>query len=206
MNTRERIVQTALDLFNERGSYAVTTNHIAAGMEISPGNLYYHFRNKEEIIREIFANIVRDFDALYIRPADETPTAAALVGIYVLNCDLYYKYRFFYLELATLLGQDELLRKRYRANLKTRMEQQTAIYEKLADAGILRPVPGRELRASLINGWIVSDLWLTWLYIDNPRITPARIRENIHQVYCLLKPYLAPGPLAEIEKALAALV
>jgi AcrR family transcriptional regulator len=203
VNTRERIIDAALGLFNDRGSYAVTTNHIAAGMQISPGNLYYHFRNKEEIIREIFANIVREFDELYVRPGDEVPSATSLIGMYIRNCDLYYKYRFFYLELATLLGQDELLRKRYRANLKARMEQQVAIFRKLADAGILVTAPERELRADLINGWIVSDLWLTWLYIDNPRITPARIRENIFQVFCLLKPHLSPGALAEMEKALS---
>ncbi|TAL36601.1 MAG: TetR/AcrR family transcriptional regulator [Spirochaetes bacterium] len=203
MKTRDRIIQAALDLFNDRGAHSVTTNHIAASMGISPGNLYYHFANKEEIIREIFERIVREFDGLYGRPADTAFSAAALLDMFSKNCDLYYAYRFFYLELATLLAQDALLRKRYNANLKKRLEQQEALYRSMQDAGILASMPPAELRASLISGWIVSDFWLTYLYIGGGRITPGRIRESVFQVYCLLKPHLAPAALAQIEKILA---
>lgn len=55
MKTKDKIVYAALELFNEHGERTITTNHIAAHIEISPGNLYYHFRNKQEIVREIFA-------------------------------------------------------------------------------------------------------------------------------------------------------
>jgi len=52
-STRQAILTTAIELFNEKGTAAVSTNHIAEAMAISPGNLYYHFANKEEIIRHI---------------------------------------------------------------------------------------------------------------------------------------------------------
>src|SRR5690606_39711851 len=52
--TRDRIVLESLALFNIQGERNVTTNHIAAHLGMSPGNLYYHFRNKQEIIAELF--------------------------------------------------------------------------------------------------------------------------------------------------------
>ena len=55
MKTKDRIIEASIELFNSQGERNVTTNHIASHLNISPGNLYYHFRNKEEIIRHIFS-------------------------------------------------------------------------------------------------------------------------------------------------------
>ena len=59
MKTRDRIIHSATELFNDQGERNITTNHIAAHLGISPGNLYYHFRNKEDIIHSIFDQYAR---------------------------------------------------------------------------------------------------------------------------------------------------
>lgn len=50
MTTKEKILQAALELFNSSGVETITTRHIAASLNMSQGNLHYHYPNKNEII------------------------------------------------------------------------------------------------------------------------------------------------------------
>jgi AcrR family transcriptional regulator len=63
--TRERILETSLELFNRHGAPRVTTANIADEMEISPGNLYYHFDHKEEIVFELYTQFEAGVPPLY---------------------------------------------------------------------------------------------------------------------------------------------
>ena len=76
LNTRQRIVEAALELFNQEGERHVTTNHIAAHLSISPGNLYYHFRNKQAIVLELFSQFEAMADPLLQRPQNRQLTIA----------------------------------------------------------------------------------------------------------------------------------
>src|SRR6266567_9459354 len=76
--TRDRILEAALRLFNERGTAAVSTNHIAAEAGISPGNLYYHFADKQEIIRALHERYAAANEGLW-EPGPGMP--ASLAGL-----------------------------------------------------------------------------------------------------------------------------
>lgn len=199
MDTKEKIVDTALELFNAYGAHRITTNHIAREMGISPGNLYYHFRNKEEIIRQIFSRIVEDFEQLWGSDNTNRGTAATFVGILERMCDLYYKYRFFYLEIASLLAQDELLMALYRKNLKTRFSQQTTFYTSLISRGFLKkPERIDDLLQIMTGAWIISDQWLTHLFISGKAITTDSIRECLPVLFMIIKPYLTKKAIREL--------
>src|SRR5687768_16345306 len=106
MPNRERILDTALGLFNESGTAADSTNHIAAAASISPGNLYYHFRNKDEVIRALFERLFEAHRRVFALPADHAPTLADLRRLVRLSFDLLWENRFAYRELAALLRRD----------------------------------------------------------------------------------------------------
>lgn len=95
MKTRDKIVYAALELFNEHGERSITTNHIAEHIEISPGNLYYHFRNKQEIVRDIFTlystELLERFTPIQGQQESLTLLKTYLDSIFTLM----WKYRFF---------------------------------------------------------------------------------------------------------------
>ncbi len=49
MDTKERILQVALDLFSQKGYSAVSIRDICKLVEIKESTIYYHFQNKQDI-------------------------------------------------------------------------------------------------------------------------------------------------------------
>ena len=82
MGNRERIVDAVVELMNRSGS-VVGTTQLAAHLSISPGNLYYHFRNREEILAEVLARLTSDLDVVLELPPDEQPDAHRLAEILI---------------------------------------------------------------------------------------------------------------------------
>jgi AcrR family transcriptional regulator len=71
-DTRHRILVASLLLFNEQGVPRTTINDIADEIDISPGNLHYHFRKKEEIVDALTAEFQADARKVLHPPDSET--------------------------------------------------------------------------------------------------------------------------------------
>ena len=111
MSSRKlEILETARRLFNESNTQAVTTNHIAKEMGISPGNLHYHYKNREEIIRMLYTQLHSESSL----EVDELPKDInTLNAHHKLLIKVQWKYRFFFRELLFLFSRDEELRVMY---------------------------------------------------------------------------------------------
>jgi AcrR family transcriptional regulator len=137
MSTRERIVDTAIALFNEQGTGPVTTNHIAQAMGISPGNLYYHFRNKEAIVRAIYARLRPAWEASSALPTNRPLTVADLRRVLADHFRIVWAYRFYYRELSALLRRDPELAREYREVRRAALANIEALLRHFVDAGVL---------------------------------------------------------------------
>lgn len=108
--TKERILNTALSLFNEQGEANITTNAIALEMDISPGNLHYHFKTKEVLVESLIRRFYASVSALMVLDAEEK--VDVLVGwmrVHLLF-ELMWKHRFAYLDLTRLISKYPAIR------------------------------------------------------------------------------------------------
>ena len=128
-NAKEKILHTALELFNAEGSRTVTTNHIAKACGISPGNLYYHFKNKEEIIRALYDQMGQAWDNKLAKV--EKMDMQTFAQISELSEALFALYRFIHNELYALCQADKELEKLNKERLQTRKVQTKAMFQAL---------------------------------------------------------------------------
>jgi AcrR family transcriptional regulator len=215
MNTRARIIETALGLFNEQGSGEISTNHIAEVLGISPGNLYYHFRNKEEIIRAIAEQKDARWESLYHLPHDRTPTLADVERLVRENFALVWDYRFFFRELSALTQRDPLLKQGYQQMRRERLAAFEEIFQHFVSAGVARPPASPALVANLAKlCWLISDYWLPFVELDGEPVLPDVIEQGVALYMQVLDPYVnqtgkaremhASGAVSSIEESATA--
>ncbi len=196
MKTRERIIETSLHLFNERGERSVTTNHIAAELGISPGNLYYHFRNKADIIYALFEHYEARV-ANYLAVDLERPLVMEDKARYLEDTfHVVWDFRFLYRDLAHLLEQDERLRGRYGEFVTHAMGQVLELLRHARDSGLMQ-LRDEDIEPLATNMWVVLTAWISFLQgtlthnSSAPTITRAMVGRGIYQVICLEAPYLS---------------
>jgi AcrR family transcriptional regulator len=192
--TQLRILHAALELFNEHGSTAVSSNRIAERCGISKGNLQYHFKNKQEIVYALFQQAINEMDGGWYRD-HLAPTLDHMAAMFVRQLQLILKYRFFFREMGDLLRQDPLLRKRYADNRERRMRDLEKFMLTLQAAGLMRfPPDPKRLRSIIDITWIVNENWLNYMDYHDREVTVEVMLEGYAETLEVLRPYLCADP------------
>ncbi|MEH6567225.1 MAG: TetR/AcrR family transcriptional regulator [Halopseudomonas sp.] len=111
MKTRDRILLCALELFNEQGEPNVTTLDMANELDISPGNLYYHFKGKEALLEVLIEDFLLNTRKL-LNPVED-PDAVSPEDLWLLLHLLFEAiatYRFLFQDLSNLMSRYPFVR------------------------------------------------------------------------------------------------
>ncbi len=187
--TRQRILDASLAMFNTQGEPNVTTNHIADELEISPGNLYYHFRNKDDIIEQLFAVYEQRMDAALSAPSGRLPGLEDVWLQLHLVFECIWDYRFLYRDLVDILSRNRRLRLRFARILKRADEQAHTVMRGLVQAGIMR-ASADEVDAASTNILVIATFWMNYASARGDKDERASIRDGIVQVMMLIAPFL----------------
>ena len=137
MKTRDRIIQVSLELFNREGEPNVTSVDIANELDISPGNLYYHFKGKEELVGELFARFYEQFNVILRAPVQDPLRLEDNWFYLVVVFEHIHAYRFLYRNVSLLLQRYEHIRRPFRRLLHMKQDAARAICVQLRAAGLM---------------------------------------------------------------------
>ncbi len=203
-DTRQRITETCLALFNEAGEPGITTNQIADAVDISPGNLYYHFRRKSDIVSDLF-----DLYRQRIAPLLDVPEQAALhlddVWLLLhLMFETVWDYRFIYRDLDSLLRRYAALRAPLQRVIRGKEDALRRVCDGLVRSGSVT-LAVEETRHLARNMNLALCYWLSYQRAIDSEQTPQRqLGDGVYHVFSLLLPYLvddARDQLAELARA-----
>ena len=199
--TRERIIELSHRLFNDFGEPNVTTSMIGDEMNISPGNLYYHFRNKDEILNAIFSDFEREMDVLLAIPVKRRISVEDAWLFLHLVFELIWKYRFIYRDLNDLLSRNRLIETHFKRILEDSLKVALSLVQGMRDSGELN-ASDAELLALANTIVLVATYWLSYEYVRNPRkpIDGAAMGRGAYHAMSMVAPYLAGDARLLFEK------
>lgn len=189
--TVERILAGSLRLFNTLGEANVTTGMIAGALEISPGNLYYHFRNKERIVEALFRQFESRID-VDPRPSGDAAQAIEDLWLYLhLMLEAIWEYRFLYRNLDDLLARNRKLRDVFNRIIDRKLAAVESLCGDLVRSGAMK-ASREEIRALGKNVLVVATYWLNYQSIRERRddLSADDLGQGAYQVLALVAPYL----------------
>lgn len=164
IDAKTKIKKTAIKLFNENDSLSITTNHIAKEAGISPGNLYYHYKNKEEIILDIYMELSSNFVGLnsFEKMLLTENFFEAMDDMFNQYAKLFYEYRFLLRDAAVLIAFDPKLKEIFAKNQEIRIKQIEGLLNYLISEGILKNLSRTSLSKRAKLHWFITAYWQTF--------------------------------------------
>ncbi len=195
--TAERILEVTLELFNRFGEPNVSTTLISAEMNISPGNLYYHYPAKDELINSLFNRYEKALGELLNASDGVRDVEDAWFFMHTLF-ELIWQYRFLYRDLNDLLSKNRLLETHFQWVLKNKTLAIRALLDGMNRSGALY-MDAREMEPTATSMVVVVTYWLSYEYVRDPRralepeTAQLALLRGAHHVLNLLVPYLEQG-------------
>ncbi len=202
--TRQKILDTARALFNEQGLHRVGVRDIARALEISPGNLAYHFATKDDLVSALVSELHAEnarhaFGAL---PADFSLVTLYQTALTAMRAMLGYRFVLLdYVDAVTASPELQRLESKLAPGRRRRNDEMIA---RLVDDGFLK---GRSVRARgdvlYEQGRMISSGWLADALLAGMR-DDRTILLHYAKVGCaLLEPYCTKKGARQMRELLA---
>ena len=205
--TAERILEVTLELFNRFGEPNVSTTLISAEMRISPGNLYYHYPAKDELINSLFDRFEKSLNEI-LQAADGVENVEDAWLFFHMLFELIWGYRFLYRDLNDLLSKNRRLETHFQFVLKNKGRAMMGVLDGLGRSGAVK-LTGAQSAPTATAMVVVVTYWLSYEYVREPRraleaaSAAAAMGRGAWHTLALLSPHLDPDSRAHLDRLAA---
>jgi len=190
------IVEIEVDAFGT----SRTTNHIADHLEISPGNLYFHFRNKEEIVRELFDRMCHDTYSVWA-PNNKLGKYDSPLELVERSYEVFWNYRFFHREMYHLRRKDPALARKWKSHITKSVRLLQATYIHWVKTDVMKKITDpKEMQMISDLVLITSSSFLHFFESAEKPATKKTLRQGVEHILRLLLPYHTDGRQPDVRK------
>jgi len=189
--TAERVLETTLSLFNRFGELNVTTTLIASQMGISPGNLYYHFPTKEELINVLYEHFETRFEDLLNSPTPSNLEEAKTIFFALVK--QIWDYRFLFRDLSHFLSKNRHLELEFPKLIRRQSDFFNQCLQNLHEQGCLKLQSEQACQIAKVMSQLLTH-WISEEYVHSPRqaLEPEQAEPSQARVIALLFEQVAP--------------
>jgi len=205
MKTRDRVILTSLALYNVRGVATVSNNHVSEEMDISPGNLHYHFKTKQQVIETILGEFEKEFAELFAVDGNTINSIEDLFFILHISYELMEYYSFIFRDIDYIITKYPEFKRRFQRSFTNFRDANMRLCTRLVKAGVIE-ISDTHLKGLATNLLLVFTQWLSFKPFSEAydMDEEAFLSRGVYQAMLLLEPYVneeSRAYLADLGKA-----
>lgn len=200
-HTADRILEASRKAFNERGYAGTSVTEIATSLDMSQGNLTYHFPTKRDL-----AMALEDDLLLLMKQQRTSKKQGALADDYIdhllFGMELTWRYRFLLRDRIHYAGAP--VGQRPDSELTADYEGLVALLKRIDKAGLFLRGKGQSIDVLSRSLWIVSRYWVDYLreLEGLEQVGWEDQKRGIEHHLAVLFPYLKASARREFKTAL----
>jgi TetR/AcrR family fatty acid metabolism transcriptional regulator len=176
-NTKERILDAALNIFSNKGYYGTAVDEIVEEANTSKGSMYFHFPNKEQLFLALVDQFANVLERNVTTAIEQSPKGMERVKIAVENVlNTFGKYRRpAKILLVQAVGLGSVFEKK-RMEVTDRFAELIQTYlDEAIEIGDIEPVDTEVIAHAWMGA--IYNVVIKWVYTGEP--TPERIMNEL---------------------------
>jgi len=199
--TKEKILSVSLELFNEEGLANVSQRRVTGQMKISPGNLTYHFKKKEDISEALYFQFIQSVQSEVSDFLHGDISIKSFHSMMVKWFELVYEYRFIFIDLSQLIRGNKKIAENYQIFLEIRESVFIKIVDKLIGQKMMvKSKFENEYNLLYKRMHLMSDYFLAHHSSFEQQLTEQLKVDHVKLLFSAMYPYLTAKGVKELNK------